>query len=113
MDRPTEKMPWTPGPWSPRFDKRRLDPWTIEGPKAWIASVHPCALDKKTDPQAEANARLIAAAPDLYEAGAKVLAGLLARIDAADRSAVPVFDGIADLHDALNKARLSSTDTGG
>jgi hypothetical protein len=52
----------------------------------------------------EGNARLIAAAPDLLEAAKLVLAGLEARIDAASASAVPVFDGIANLHDAIAKA---------
>lgn len=45
-----------------------------------------------------------AAAPDLHAAAVRVLAGLNARIDAADRTSVPVFDGIAELHDAINKA---------
>jgi hypothetical protein len=47
----------------------------------------------------EANAELLAAAR-------KVLSGLNARIDAAveSRNPCPVFDGIAELHDAINKA---------
>lgn len=53
----------------------------------------------------EANTRLICAAPDLLAAAEKVLAGLEARIEAAPPNAVPVFDGIAELHDAINKAR--------
>lgn len=51
-----------------------------------------------------ANARLIAAAPDLLIAAKTVLDGLHARIEAAPLSAVPVFDGIADLHDAISRA---------
>jgi len=41
----------------------------------------------------------------LLEAAEKVLAGLDARIDAAPSTAKPVFDGIADLSDAINRAR--------
>lgn len=40
---------------------------------------------------------------ELREAGAKVYADLNARIDAAPANAVPVFHGLAELHDALNK----------
>lgn len=43
----------------------------------------------------------------LYEAGEEVLAGLNARIDGAPSDCVPIFDGIAELHDAL--ARTSQT----
>lgn len=52
----------------------------------------------------QANAVLWSAAPDLLAAAQKVLAGLNARIDAAPSSAKPVFDGIADLHGAINRA---------
>lgn len=38
----------------------------------------------------------------LKMAARRVLAGLEARIAAADSRAVPLFDGIADLHDAVN-----------
>ncbi|ANF84765.1 hypothetical protein A7J50_1331 [Pseudomonas antarctica] len=56
--------------------------------------------------QANADAKLIAAAPDLLAAAIKVLNGLNERIDSAteNRTATPIFDGIADLHDAINKA---------
>lgn len=60
----------------------------------------------ETPEQQQANAKLFAAAPDLLAAAMKVLSGLNARIDAAveNRTATPVFDGIADMHDAINKA---------
>jgi hypothetical protein len=56
---------------------------------------------------AEANARLMAAAPDLLAAAEAVLAGLNARLDAASMvgGPMPVFDGIADLHTAIAKAK--------
>lgn len=40
---------------------------------------------------------------ELLTASKNVLNGLLARIDAAPGTAVPVFDGIADLHAAINR----------
>lgn len=54
----------------------------------------------------EANARLIAAAPDLLAAAREVLAGLNARIDAASAAGkpVPMFAGVASLHAAIAKA---------
>lgn len=57
--------------------------------------------------QTAADARLIAAAPELLAAAQAVLAGLNERIDtacAAGGTSVPVFHGIAELHDAINKA---------
>ncbi|BAQ18349.1 hypothetical protein [Methyloceanibacter caenitepidi] len=93
----------TPGPWrisesgsgyvEPGIDIVSDCPWTV------TAVLTDC-------PHYEANARLIAAAPDLLEAAQKVLAGLHERMkEARDaKEAVPVFDGIADLSDAINKA---------
>lgn len=40
----------------------------------------------------------------LLDAAKEVQKGLNARIDAADAKAVPVFDGIADLHTAIHEA---------
>lgn len=53
----------------------------------------------------DANADLIAAAPDLLKSAEVVLAGLNARIEQADPSSVPLFSGIVELSDAIAKAR--------
>lgn len=45
-----------------------------------------------------------AAALTLLEAAKVVLAGLVERVRLAPSGAVPVFDGIADLADAINEA---------
>jgi|GEM_PF-1192213 len=86
----------TPGPWwvAGKGTIRWGDPKSSR--TGWIGTVN--WRDK------EANARLIAAAPDLLEAAQKVLAHLEARIEGAPSNAVPVFDGIAELHDAISKA---------
>lgn len=68
----------------------------------------------KFDPLKEALAALSTAHPsalayreafdDLLSAGKRILVNLEQRIDAAPSNAKPVFDGIADLHDAISKA---------
>lgn len=59
----------TSGPWKPVCDRRRVTPWVIESYAAHIADVQRCvSYGKEIDGEAEANARLIAAAPDLAEA---------------------------------------------
>lgn len=59
--------------------------------------------------QVERQAATIASAREVIEqllpAAEKVLEGLHARIDAAENSAVPVFYGISDLHDAIGATR--------
>jgi hypothetical protein len=61
---------------------------------------------------AEPDLMAMAAAPDLLEAAKTVLAGLNARIDQASEEGqpVPVFDGIAALHDAIRKAESGTAD---
>jgi hypothetical protein len=65
------------------------------------------ATDDEKAAQIEAGIRSLAsqpAEPELLAAAKKVLAGLEARIEAAPPEAVPVFDGIVDLHDAIGRA---------
>lgn len=91
---------FTPGPWSPRFHGE------MDGTQMWF--LHETGkIGLSACAENEADIRLIAAAPELYEAAETVFAGLNARIDAACASggSVPVFDGIAALSDALAKAR--------
>lgn len=57
-------------------------------------------------------AELLAENKELRRAGQRVLDGLHARIDTAPRTSVPVFDGIVDLHDALNHAAALSAKDG-
>lgn len=78
----TKKAGPTPGPWKiaeGRFnyhDEAERDAWgSIEGDECYLATVWADATRLRRD--AEANARLIAAAPDLLEA----LTGLLADIE--------------------------------
>ena len=58
----------TPAPWFAKTDNRRWTPNHIEAAHAHIADVMPCGINKKADPEATANARLIAAAPDMLAA---------------------------------------------
>lgn len=50
---------------------------------------------------------------NLLAAAEQVLAGLNARIDAADKRAVPVFHGIVDLSDAVHEVRAALATTEG
>jgi hypothetical protein len=103
---------FTPGPWEACNDRG----WRIWSDRAvgstpvatvaWPDNTHRIT-SSECKAEAEANARLIAAAPELLEAAETVLAGLNERIDEAAASggeSVPVFAGIADLHAALAKA---------
>lgn len=50
----------TPGPWARKGDRRRWNPNYVESSKAHIADVMQCGIDKKRDPESEANAAHIA-----------------------------------------------------
>ena len=92
----------TPGPWVAQLS----DTPYAELPESWTVdsdSTSVCTVDSHED-RREANARLIAAAPELLAAAQTVLAGLCERIDSAEPGYVPVFAGIADLSDAISKA---------
>lgn len=99
----TKKTKHTPGRW-------RKDKWgnilTRKGEQLLITGVAlPCGVHSRIE-EAKANNQLLFAAPDLLKAAQKVLDGLNARIDFAKdaEQPLPVFDGIADLHSAINKA---------
>lgn len=64
----------TPGPWAPQQDRRRFNPHFVQSEKAHVADVLPCGINKRDDPEAAANARLIAASPDLYDFATNVAA---------------------------------------
>ena len=80
----TTETKWTPGPWKvlPRGDltsKFTIPVFATVGDGVVCSIVHTYTAE----PRDRANARLIAAAPDLYEA----LAGLLAQYDLHDPAA--------------------------
>lgn len=88
------ERPWTPGPWQVSCvsdGTRRRSVWTDEGPPAHIADVT----------NGEANARLISAAPDLYEALARIVDSV-AKGASGDVCQTYDFD---DARAALAKAR--------
>lgn len=100
---------FTKAPWKPEVGERLADGgdcWAVDCEEGSIAEVQ-CPAD-----DAEEVARLIAAAPALYEAAVKVLTDLNARIqNATDKGKpVPVFDGVADLYGAINLATRKQGD---
>ncbi len=98
----------SPGPWKlvgpDRDDPHRVHVSSSGNWYRFASVVVRMIGEVKDEPIGLANARLIAAAPDLLAAAKIVLAGLNQRIDAAPIDAVPVFDGIAELHSAVAKA---------
>jgi len=60
-----EQVGFTQGPWEAL---ERNEGFLIFGPTGYIATVDACLGDKSLVPENRANARLIAAAPDLYTA---------------------------------------------
>jgi hypothetical protein len=107
----------TPGPWQfapGRFNAEPIlgSPGTVTDGEWIVCTIEgvgsdsnpPDAIDREYEEMTLANARLIAAAPDLLAAAKEVLEGLNERIDAAPPEAKPVFIGIVNLWHAINKA---------
>lgn len=63
---------WTPGPWRAFENEHTGESWVI--PNAGGMLVAQCNVRNPFDPEQMANARLIAAAPDLYAALENLLA---------------------------------------
>lgn len=103
----------TPGPWFAKADKRRWNPNYVEAERAHIADVMPCSVfDKKNDAEAEANARLIAAAPDLLETGreladAAVDYARLIQVEHYDRNDIAVHAAYERLRKADGQHRAA------
>lgn len=98
---------FTPGPWSASKIPDRSH-YVVHGgndalPVADVRSETGHIRGTRGSVETFANARLIAAAPDLLSAAQTVLAGLHRRINEA-RVETPVFEGIAALSDAIAKA---------
>lgn len=93
----------TPGPWtSPGW----IPTWAyvpVRSPSGLICSVYPAGRNVDYLERAEANARLIAAAPDLLEA-------LMAIIDGPGLSSVPDNDVQALITSAITKATGEASD---
>ena len=109
-----ERVEHTPGPWTDGaaavWDSTIVFAVSELG-EEWPIPVADCNDSEGEDLESarpleerRANARLIAASPDLLAAAKVVLAGLNARIERSHPSGVPVFDGIAELHAAVAKA---------
>lgn len=63
------KPAWTPGPWRHEDDEPpRGQGWRVFNKDGYDFALVYASADKRTASQAEANASLITAAPDLYEA---------------------------------------------
>lgn len=93
----------TPGPWFAVWDEE--DGWNhhvYSSPTDRVCFMAHGGPEKQAE--FNANVRLIAAAPDLLSAAKTLMADLHARIELAPVNAKPVFRGIAELHDAINKA---------
>ena len=75
-----DEVPFTPGPWLKLAHDEYVGEWGIRDKDDWrICSVHGfCNANKSNsdDEETDANARLIAAAPALYEAAERVLTAL-------------------------------------
>ena len=74
----TLKMQYTPGPWEVEFNyegQHRFCPFIQVGPaRISFTQGYDCLTDAARKSEAEANARLIAAAPELLEVAESILA---------------------------------------
>lgn len=99
-------MKHTPGPWQfeDQEPNEEIEIFVPAQPCGRYVIATVCyGYDEPFESQQRANAKLIAAAPELLAAAQKVLDGLHARIDMA-KVETPVFVGIADLASAIAKA---------
>lgn len=121
MTEAREKAKFTPGPWAQEregtpFAKNRV--WPAEGPTPICSLSSFGASPPDIDATAQANGRLIAAAPDLYEALKYITRWLMTDVDAlpphVTRDDVRVYhlDG-AVLSNCLERARAALSKTQG
>ena len=98
---PTSASPeWTPGPWVVDDPAR---PWNVRGPKGLVARM---VYERASDREGNANARLIAAAPNLYAALEAINARLSANPERTLDGAIRDMDWCAaEARAALAKAR--------
>lgn len=95
-------MSHTPGPWiavpNPADEAGYDTPWTIESASEWwfVANI----VGGLPEEQADANAALIAAAPDLLETARKTREALVA-----------YFDGLGDCEPWIGRDVLSALET--
>lgn len=90
----------TPGPWSADYDSLGMLRVDEVGPAGRV--ICDVALQDNADSQDEANARLIAAAPDLLEASSVVSNMLLLGV-------MPSLEACANLRAAITRAQGDST----
>lgn len=69
-----------------------------------VVSAGGVEICRMTPAASQSDVALFVAAPALLAAAKRILANLNQRIDAAPGNAKPVFDGIEDLHTAINLA---------
>lgn len=91
----------TPGPWSLSYDDRPDMEWNIHVVQADATHLTVCFMT--SDGPSEANAKLIAAAPELLEAARKAEA-VLARGKWLDTSPDPEAVALRELRAAIDKA---------
>jgi hypothetical protein len=108
------KEKWTPGPWSVQPNAHDV-PCIVQGPNYRVAVAHR-QENRPNEATAAANARLIAAAPALYEALRRVNGALRVireHMDSTGKELSPVFD-LADADTLLDvtKAALLLANTG-